>query len=199
MAHHSEFNWKGISGLPNATLLLVVMVLLTGCGNLLPSTKEETISAWHRFEQAKEAYDKINPGTTRAELKELGFDVVNSPNIEALNYLDVAAKVQAIPAEELDPGLRACLQSRNECQAYVFDMRRLRGKRVGGFWADFLNFRRKTDSTGWRFNALLVLVNDQVTYKLWSGTPNIEIYKEERNPLGPLQGAGGQAANLLPW
>lgn len=199
MAHHSEFFQKGASRLPIISLLIAVTTLIAGCGGLLPSSKEETISAWDKFDQAKAAYDKITPGTTRAELKELGFDVANSPNIEVLNYLDVASKVQAIPAEELDPGLRACLQSRDQCQAYVYDLRRLRGKRVGKFWPDFLNFRRKTDNTGWRFNALLVLVNDQVTYKLWSGTPNIEIYKEERNPLGPLQGSGSQAINLLPW
>ncbi len=81
----------------------------------------------------------------------------------------------------------------------MYDLQRLRAKRVGKFWPDFLNFRRKTESTGWRFNALLVLVNDQVTYKLWSGTPRIEVYKEDRNPLGPLQGSGNQLISVLPW
>jgi len=175
------------------------MVLLTGCSNLLPSSREETISSWHRFEQAKAAYDQITPGTSRAELKEFGFDVANSPNIEVLSYLDMAAKVQSIPITELDPGLQECLRSHDGCQAYVYDLRRLRAKRVGKFWPDFLNFRRKTESTGWRFNALLVLVNDQVTYKLWSGTPRIEVYKEDRNPLGPLQGSGNQLISVLPW
>lgn len=179
--------------------LATIVVLITGCSSLLPSSKEDTISAWHKFDEAKAAYDRITPGTNRAELKELGFDLANSPNIEVLSYLDVASKVQAIPSNELDPGLQECLRSRDQCQAYVYDLRRLRAKRVGKFWPDFLNFRRKTDSTGWRFNALLVMVNDQVSYKLWSGTPNIEIYKEDRNPLGPLQGSGNQVINLLPW
>jgi len=175
------------------------MVLITGCSALLPSSKEETIASWDQFEEAKTAYDKICLGESRAELKELGFDVANSPNIEVLSYLDVASKVQSIPMAELDPGLQQCLQSREECLAYVLDLRKLKAKRVGNFWADFFNFKRKTDRSGWRFNALLVMINDQVTYKLWSGTPRIELYEEKRNPLGPLQGSGTQVNGLLPW
>lgn len=180
-------------------LLVAAMVLLTGCSALLPSSKEETIASWDQFDQAKAAYDKISLGESRAQLKELGFDVANSPNIEVLSYLDVATKVKSIPMAELDPGLQQCLQSREECQAYVLDLRKLKAKRVGNFWADFFNFKRKTDSSGWRFNALLVMINDQVIYKLWSGTPMIELHEEKRNPLGPLQGAGNQINGLLPW
>ncbi len=80
MAHCPASSQKGISGPPLRSLLAAAMVLLTGCSNLLPSSREETISSWHRFEQAKAAYDQITPGTSRAELKEFGFDVANSPN-----------------------------------------------------------------------------------------------------------------------
>lgn len=190
---------KGVTWPPTPFLLVAGMTLLAGCSGLLPSSKEETVSAWDRFDEIKAAYDKITIGNSRAELKELGFDVVNSSNVEVLNYLDVAAKVPFVPMAELDPGLQKCLRSYDKCQAYVYDLRHLRGKRVGNFWADFFNFRRKTDSTGWRFNALLVMVDDQLTYKLWSGHPSIEIYKEDRNPLGPLQGFGPQVINVLPW
>lgn len=199
MAHHIRSDQKGGSGRSLRYLSFAALALLTGCSSLLPSSKEDTISSWHRFEQAKAAYDQITPGSSRAELKDLGFDLANSPNVEVLSYVDLAGKFQTIPMAELAPGLQECLRSREECQAYVYDLRRLRTKRIGKFWPDFLNFRRKTDSTGWRFSALLVMVNDRVTYKLWSGTPRIEIYKEDRNPLGPLQGAGNQAVNLLPW
>jgi hypothetical protein len=175
------------------------MVLLTGCSSLLPSKKEETVTSWEEFEQVKEAYDKITLGNSRAELKELGFDVDNSSNILVLSYLDVATKVQSIPVTELDPGLQKCMKRRYECQTYVIDLKKLRGKRIGNFWADFFNFRRRTDATGWRFNALLVMIDDQVTYKLWSGTPKVELYEEKRNPLGPLQTFGDMTLGLLPW
>jgi hypothetical protein len=132
-------------------------------------------------------------------LKELGFDVVNSPNVEVLNYLQLASKFESIPMTELDPGLQQCLRSSDECQTYVFDIQKLRSKRVGNFWADFFNFRRKTDNTGWRFNALLVMINDHLTYKLWSGTPMIETYRDQKNPLGPLQGSGSSPESILYW
>ena len=199
MTHHFALNQKGTKRLSVVALLAAAILLITGCSKLLPTSSEETISSWNRFEQAKAAFDKIETGDSRAELKELGFDVASSPNVAALSYLDIVAKVQTIPMAELDPGLQECLRSQGNCQSYVYDLRHLKSKRVGNFWSDFFNFRRKTDSTGWRFNALLVMVDDQVTYKLWSGTPKIETYKDDRNPLGPLQGAGNQAVNLLPW
>jgi hypothetical protein len=111
----------------------------------------------------------------------------------------VVARVQTIPIGELDPGLQECLRSHDRCQAFVYALRRIRGQRVGNFLADFFNFRRKVDQTGWRFNALLVMVDDRLSYKLWSGQPRVEIFSEERNLLGPLQGFGNQVVRLLPW
>ena len=65
-----------------------------------------------------------------------------------------------------------------------------RSERVGSFFLDFLNFRRTTEITGWRFNAVVVLKDDVVVYKLWGGRPMIKELNESRNPLGPLQGGG---------
>jgi hypothetical protein len=183
--------------LSRGALCAALAILLAGCSSLLPSSKEETVSEWHAFEQVKASYDKIAVGQSAAELQGLGFDLVNSPNLQILSYLDVAAMLQAIPASELDPGLRQCLQSRDECRAYVFELKRIKSKRVGNFWADFFNFRRKTESSGWRFKALLVMINDRVAYKLWSGSPSAETYREDRNPLGPLQGSGDKVLNLF--
>jgi hypothetical protein len=180
------------------SLLAVALFFLAGCAGLLPSSKEDVQSPWHDFDQAKAAYDKILPGTTGvAELKELGFDTVASPNLQILNYLDVASTVQTIPLAELDPGLQQCLRARTGCQAYVFEPRRAQSKRVGSFWLDFFNFRRKSDGTGWRFKALIVLVDERVTYKLWSGSPNMEAHKDERNPLGPFQSANDMLFRLF--
>ena len=199
MTHHSASYQQGMNGWLIRCLLVAAVVFLAGCSSLLPSAKDETVTSWEEFEQVKGAYDKITLGNSRAELKELGFDVDNSSNILVLSYLDVATKVQSIPVTELDAGLQTCMKRRYECQTYVVDLRKLRSKRVGNFWADFFNFRRKTDSTGWRFNALLVMIDDRVTYKLWSGTPKVELYEEKRNPLGPLQSFNDMTLGLLPW
>ncbi|MBI1922028.1 MAG: hypothetical protein HYS23_13210 [Geobacter sp.] len=171
-------------------LMLTLTLLLTGCGFLLPSTKDTIESPWKTFEDVKISFDKIVPGQTSvSELKKLGFDIESTPNLRILNYLDIAGSVQSIRMENLDEGLKECLIAKTACRAFVFEPKRVYSKRIGNFWLDFFNFRRKSKETGWQFKALLVLVDDHVTYKLWSGTPTIEAYKDQRNPLGPLQGA----------
>ena len=55
---------------------------------------------------------------------------------------------------------------------------------------DLFNFRRKSTESGWRFEALIVIIDDIVVYKLWGGNPMIDQDKETKNPLGPLQNSG---------
>jgi hypothetical protein len=69
--------------------------------------------------------------------------------------------------------------------------------RVGNFFLDFLNFKRHTLTTGWKFSALIVVVDDKVVYKQWTGQPKIESTELRSNPLGPLQGMG-EALKLAP-
>ncbi len=174
-----------------------LILLLTGCRGLLPSAKAITESPWKTFTEAKTAFDKIEPdSTTSAELKTLGFDISTSPNLKILNYLDIATTVQSIRIEDLDAGLQACLRARTNCHAYVFEPKMTDSRRIGNFWLDFFNFRRKSHDTGWQFKALLVLVNNHVSYKLWSGSPQINEYRDQRNPLGPLQEASSLLLNF---
>jgi hypothetical protein len=169
-------------------ILLSTLFLQVGCAALLPRAKVVSESPWGRYEEAKEAFDAITVGkTTTADLKGLGFDVASSPNLKILNYLDIASTVDAIPEEELDPGLRACMKARSDCRAYVFEPKRDYNKRIGNFWLDILGFKRKTHHTGWRFKALIVFVNDHVAYKLSSGEPKTDEMEDKTNPLGPFQ------------
>jgi hypothetical protein len=169
-------------------ILLTVLLLQMGCSSLLPSGKAVAESPWITYTDAKSAFDEIIVGTTTVEdLKKLGFDIKASPNLKVLNYLDIAATVQGIPMQELDPGLQACLRARAECHAYVFEPKRTYSKRIGNFWLDIANFRRVTKETGWHFKALIVFVNHHVAYKLASGEPQIDQLQEQINPLGPIQ------------
>ena len=175
------------------------LILLTGCIALLPSAKETVESPWQTFADAKTAYEKIVAGkTTVNELKGLGYDINTSPNLTILNYIDIAATVQSIPLQELDPGLQACLKARTDCHAYVFEPKRTHTLRTGSFWLDIFNFRRRSHQTGWRFKALLVLVNEHVSYKVWSGAPQIDEYRDLRNPLGPFQDASTLLFRAVP-
>ena len=53
-----------------------------------------------------------------------------------------------------------------------------------------LNFRRKTNIVGWRFNGVILIKGNMVVYKLTSGQPVIREFEESNNPLGPFQGTG---------
>jgi hypothetical protein len=169
-------------------VIFIAFTLQAGCAALLPSGKSIAESPWQEYSDAKGSFDAITIGKTTVEdLKELGFDIKSSPNIKVLNYLDIAATVQAIPIQELDPGLQACLRARADCRAYVFEPNRIYSQRMGNFWLDILNFRRKTHETGWRFKALIVFVNHHVAYKLSSGEPQVNNFNDQINPLGPFQ------------
>jgi len=170
-------------------VFLVVLCLffgagLSGCSKLLPRSKEVTLSKWHSFERLKNTYDRIEAGDTVSDLAALGFDLEKTPNMQLLNYTELASMFQTMSVPGLAPELQECLSRPDACQAYTYDMKRLRSKRVGNFWADLFNFHRKTEISGWEFKMLLVLSHGEVVYKLWSGTPAIETCREERNPLG---------------
>jgi len=171
--------------------LLFLFALTTGCVSLLPMAKSTDESPWDSFAQAKESFDRIVPfETSRNDLRQLGFDPYQTANITILNYLAIIEKFmpnQNITKEDLDLGLRDCIEAKTACTAYELKLQNLKSKREGNLFLDLFHFRRQAHQSGWRFTAFIVLVDDLVVYKLWDGTPliNAEMYK--RNPLGPLQ------------
>lgn len=180
-------------------MLLIAILLQSGCASLLPSARKTSESPWQSYAEVKAAFDQVVVGqTTEEDLKTLGFDVKQARNVKILNYLDIAATVQAIPSATLDPGLRACLEARADCRAYVFQPERTNSQRIGNFWLDILSFRRKTHDTGWRFKGLIVFVNSHVAYKLSSGEPQIDQMQDQHNPLGPFQDPAGLAYKVIP-
>ncbi len=170
------------------------LLLVSGCAALLPSARQETPTPWQSYGDAETMFAKIIPNQTRTTgLKALQIDVATTPNLALLNHADLLQRFatgSAVTAEVLDESLRACLAVRTRCSALEIVHIHSDRKRVGNFWMDIFNFHRKIDVTGWRFNVLIVLQDDLVVYKLWSGKPNIRDVEEERNPLGPLQGIG---------
>ena len=179
-------------------LLVLVATLAAGCASLLPKTRSETEAPWKTFEEVKRTFDSIEPGrTTLQELKQLGYDPYVNPNVTVLNYSDVISKYapNAARDEYLEPGIRECLKTQTRCNAYSLDHRRIQRDRVGNFFLDFINYERRTEITGWRFGAVIVVVDDRVVHKSWSGVPAIREVEENFNPLGPLQ---DRSASLLP-
>ena len=178
-------------------IALLAVLLLSGCGSLLPSGGEKTTSQWESFEAVKQAYDQVQLQQTREEsLHELGFTPERSPNVRILNHLEIVNRLmpnQALRHEDMPPGLLSCLEVQDGCRAYELNLQVITNVRYGNFLADFLNFRRKTHIRGWAFDAVFVLQDGMVVYKVWNGVPQIDEYSDVNNPLGPLQSIGGDA------
>ncbi len=175
--------------------------LFAGCSHLLPRESSETLSAFESFEAAQQALERVLPfRTTVEELAALGFDVRANPNVTLIPYpalIERLAPNQSVPLDALDPGIRECILSRAACQAYLFHIGRQSRRRQGNFWGDFLNFRRVTDVSGWRFEALVVVREGVVLFRNFGGEPRIARTELQRNPLGPLQPAGEAVGGLI--
>jgi len=188
--------WGGVgsqivpSRLAIRLILVLVAGLVAGCASLLPKAKTETAAPWKSINEVKGTFDTIEPGrTTLAELKQLGYDPFVNPNVTVLHYSDVLNKYapNAVRDEYLEPGIRECLKTQIKCSAYSIEHRQVRRDRVGNFLLDFINYERRVEITGWRFAAIVVVVDDRVVHKSWSGVPAISEVEESLNPLGLLQ------------
>lgn len=181
------------SAIPCLAIILFPLYL-GGCSSLLPKGETETKGPWLTFWEAQQTFDKITPHqTTTDELKQLKLDPASNQNVAILNYSDVLRRFIPSPtinAHELDPGVQECISAKTGCKGYEIDQRIMKRNRNGNFWADFLNFSRKVDIVGWRFNGVILIKDNLVVYKLTGGQPAIHESEENMNPLGPLQGIG---------
>ena len=173
--------------------LLMTAVVLGACSSLLPRGRSES-SPFRDFEHARSAIDGLVPMTsTAANLASLGIGPVHQPNTVILTQADVVRRFvpsALLHREDLDPGVLACLEARDACRGWEITAIRINKARTGNFLADFTNFSRRSETTGWRFTALILLVNDIVVYRAWGGQPSINEVEITTNPLGPLQDIG---------
>jgi hypothetical protein len=176
---------------------------LSACGSMgvLPRNAEITESPYKSYRSAEDAFAQIKPfETTKDELKNKGLDPYKTPNVRVLNYLELLPKFmpqQTVTKDDLDPAVRACLKARERCQGWVAEPSRIDRDRTSNVALDVLGFERETTSTGWKAQMLVLIQDDVVVYKLWSGTPTINEVKRETKPLGPLQDLSGPAASAV--
>ena len=95
-------------------MIVPVLLVLTGCGSLLPSVKEKReTKLWGSFDEAKAAFEQIVPyKTSTDELIKIGFDAASTPNLKILTHLDVIQRFMFNPSikkEDLDQGIQACI------------------------------------------------------------------------------------------
>ena len=82
------------------------------------------------------------------------------------------------------------MRAKTECRGLEISQRLVKKHRNGSFWLDFLGFKRETHTEGFRFNALVLVKDDVVIYKLTGGQPVIREQEHQQNPLGPVQTIG---------
>ncbi len=179
----------------------VLALMLTSCAELLPRSQSQQPTAFESYEAAASALEQAVPyKTTVGELKALGFNIEASANVTQISYPQLIARLapnSSVPLEALDAGLRDCILARQECRVYEFRLSHETRRRDGNFWLDFLNFRRQTTITGWRFEGLLVVRNGMLLFRSHGGEPRTSRTEVEVRPLGPFQPAGESSGGLL--
>lgn len=187
--------------IPASIALACTLALLGACAELLPKGQEQVMSPWHSFNDARDAIDRIVPDkTTVDELQAAGIDPYTSPNVQLLSFSDILLRFPMTGADlhdHLDAGLTRCLHAGKACTGYSITVHDTHRDRNGNFWVDTFGFKRVTDVTGWTFNGLILMVDGKVVYTLYSGQPQVREQEVTRQPLGPIQGIGDAAANLI--
>jgi hypothetical protein len=176
------------------TALATFLGAITGCSSLLPKSKETTGAAgsgWQSYQDAQQAFDQIVPGkTTVAELGAMQLDPRVNPNITVLPRHELLQRFivnQSVTMDDLEEGVRQCLQAREQCRALEVNQTATQKKRTGNAALDMAKVYRETHTSGWRFSGLLLVKDGVVVYKLTSGQPVIHEIAQNQDVLGPLQ------------
>lgn len=179
---------------PWSTAIAAITALLCGgCASMLPNSHTDS-SSFQSFEEARSVIEGLVPMATTAQMVEksgMGMDA--QPNSKLLTHSDVVrllVPASVLRAEDLDPGVLACVRAREACHGIEIIASRISKKRTGNFFADFTSFKQRTETTGWRFNALILFVDDLVVYRSWGGQPRVNDVDVAVKPMGPFQDMG---------
>ena len=166
---------------------------LQGCASLLPSSTTNS-AQFANFDEARTTIETLVPYQSDvATLTSLGIDPLHQPNTLILTYSDIAKRVingYSQNRDDLDKGIQDCLKAGDACRGWEINASRIARVRTGGFFMDFVNLKRTTETRGWRFNATILMVNGLVVHRTWGGQPSVLEVEVRRNPLGPLQDGG---------
>ncbi|WP_322992478.1 hypothetical protein [Limnohabitans sp.] len=168
-------------------------VFLQGCASLLP-TSTTNAAQFKSFNEARLTIESLVPyQSDLTTLAPLGIDPIQQPNTLILTHSDIAKRVingNLQNRDDLDKGIQDCLKAGDACRGWEIKASRITRTRTGSFFMDFVNLKRTTETSGWRFNATILMVNGVVVHRTWGGQPAIQELEIRKNPLGPLQDGG---------
>ena len=178
---------------PSSAFAFALVWLLAGCGGSgwgLPTSKS-TDTPFHRFEGVKAAYDEVVPGVSRQQdLIALRFDPQRNSRgfqLPSRAILSIFLPRPGMTLDQQPPAIGRCLELRERCEVWDFQLERRQRHRLGNLFLDLLRFKRHSYHEGWRMRAIFLLVDGTVVYKTWSGTPSVRTHKLDVRPLGLAQ------------
>lgn len=166
---------------------------MQGCASLLP-TSTTNAAHFRSFDEARLTIESLEPYLSDVtSLTLLGIDPLHQPNTLILTHSDIAKRVitgNLQTRDDLEKGIQDCLKAGDACRGWEIKASRIARTRTGSFFMDFVNLKRTTETTGWRFNATILMVNGLVVHRTWGGQPLVQEVEVRKNPLGPLQDGG---------
>jgi hypothetical protein len=175
--------------------------LMGACSSLLPKAQTDS-SAFATFDEARSKIESLVPEQSNIQtLMDMGIDPAKNSNITLLTHAAVVRRfvpASILSKDDLDPGVVACLEARDACRGLEIIASKIARNREGNFFLDFFAFKQRTETTGWRFNAVVLLLNDVVVYRSWGGQPVVNESDVRTSPLGPLQNMGPSAVSVQP-
>lgn len=179
----------------------LALLALGACTALLPCGSSGVPGPFESYAQAETAANAITAFKTPvALLAPMGFDTGAGTNVTRVPYPDIIGRLvphPGVPLQELDPGIRQCIQAQQRCQAWLFHFEEQDRRREGSFWLDFFNIRRTTHVQGWWIDVLVVAADGVVVFRNTAGQPRTDRTNRDTNPLGPFQPAGEGAGAVL--
>jgi hypothetical protein len=173
-------------------VMVVLCSLACGCTSLLPRSKESTHGPWATYRDAQLTFDKVIPGqTTDAELRDLKLHPDSNANVVILNYSDIVRRFlpnSSVTMSDLDSAVKSCIDAKTACIGYEINQKIVNKNREGDVALDVLGFHRITETTGWKFNGLVLVKKGTAIYTLTGGQPQIKEQEENTSVLGPVQG-----------
>jgi len=165
--------------------------LVAGCSSLLPQGEVEIKTHFNSFDEARNTIESLQPfRSTKKTLADSGIDPAKLANVTILTYTDMLRRFvagSAIERKDLDSGITSCFEAREKCTGWEINIAKISRRRTGNVALDVINYSRRTEVTGWRFTAIVLLVGDTVVYRTAGGQPHVDELETTRNPLGPLQ------------
>jgi hypothetical protein len=175
-------------------LHLPLALLCSACASLLPSAQTDS-STFTDFDEARSAVEVLVPMQSNWQSITMGsLNPASHPNVSLLTQADIVRRFfvpnTLLTRQDLDPGVLSCVAARGSCRGIELNISKISKVRTGNFIKDVANFSRRTEISGWRFNATILLVDDLVVYRTWGGQPWVKELEVTHNPLGPLQDIG---------